>query len=411
MRKILLLITAMLFVLSTQAQSLKVFTPSNTSTTDYDPIGISPNGKYLIGWRYFISPTSGTTSYTYFIMDWEEASSEDWYANGYRWGTFTDVNDIGNACGSVYDGTNIGMGYCVPTIKDGQKGTTAHFYQQDGSDKFINSKNTVVGYVRDYDKSISVPWLWSLNGSFALSTPTSAMNNIQTNYSLIPIYISDDEGIIYGTLKNEAGYGCIPVKWIYNGNGYECITIASDFIEPKLHTEYEESAKPYKEFEIFHVSPNGEWLSVRLMTKENKSMIARYNTSTDSLEVLGDGYDSGAIANDGTMVGQYDKGNYYWPANADSAYIFEDVFPIVKEQLSYMAPKDISADGRTILGENGNSIVVLSDAIPTIPSGIQNVVNEKNIKTGIYNLIGVRLKEYTKPGIYIKNGKKIIVGK
>lgn len=400
-----------LFVLSTQAQNLKVFTPSNTTTTDYTPIGISPNGKYMIGSRYFISPTSGTWSLIYFIMDWQNCSSEDWHANGYRWGTFTDVNDSGNACGSVYDGDNIGMGYCVPTVIDGQKTTTAHFYQADGVDKYINSQNTVVGYVRNYDTSTSDPYVWTANGSTSLPTPTSALNGIQANYSLVPVYISDDEQIIYGTLKNETGYGCIPVKWTYKENGYECSAIASDLVEPKLYKEDHEYTTPYKEFEILHVSPNGEWLSILLTTTDNETLMARYNTKNETLNVLEKGGNSGCIADDGTMVGQYSQGNYYWPAESDSAYIFEDVFPLVKEELEHMAPKDISADGKTILGESGYSIVVLSEADPTIPSGIKAVTSENMTTAGTYTLDGIRLEKVTMPGVYIRNGKKILIEK
>lgn len=413
MRKRLLIILSILFgfVHSSHAQTLTVFTPSNTTTTDFDTKGISPNGTYLIGSRYFVSSRTGTFSITYFILNWQNYStvtnitSDHYYPATSKERSICDVNNIGNACGSVMDDdSNVGAGYCVPAVKNGKKTTIKHVYKKGAIAKYINVNNSIVGY-----NSGTEPYLATATGGvISLPTPASVLDSIQSGFYLIPLYISDDESTIIGTLQYNNRY--IPVKWIYGQNGYECYAFAEKWIEPVLHEYNYEYSTSYKSFNITYVSPNGEWLSGLLTSNENKSYTARYNMTLDSFDILEDKtFSGGPIADNGLMVGKDSKnGHYYWPADADTIFTFEEVFPIVKE-IGGMTPVDISADGKTIIGDYGYSIVVLSDAVADIPSNIRNINNNKECKTEIFTLNGMRIEKITSPGIYIKNGKKIIV--
>jgi len=392
--------------------------PNPSDYVEYTPTGISPNGRYLIASRMQTSPWSYNYNIHDFIIDlqtWQE--TEAIYLSEYRYCTFQDVNNYGNACGTVsYDeDKGYGKGYGTPAVKDGNYYAKAitYIYSSDAAVTTygINDNKTIVGTIQNSQKY--EPIVITADGITNLPIPSEVVNDL-SEYTVAPLSISNDEQTIIGY----ASFGrYIPLKWTRKNGNYVCMPLAVKYVSPVLDGGNGENVEtPYTSFSISNVSDNMEWISGTLTDKEGKNHIARYNVNNDSFDLLESEniaiYSACPITDSGTMIarGTTEDGNvtgYYWNAGSSSAVEIKKCFPILSDYKS-VSIAGISSDGRTILGVCDGCMFVLSEAVAS-SIGQQAVVGGNKEESGFYNLNGCKIKFPKTPGIYIHNGKKIVI--
>lgn len=392
--------------------------PNPSDYVEYTPTGLSPNGRYLIASRMQTSPWSYNYNIHDFIIDlqtWQE--TEAVYLSEYRYCTFQDVNNYGNACGNVWhdEKKGAGIGYGEPAVKDGSyyAKPITYIYSSDAAVTTygINDNKTIVGTVQNSRKY--EPIVFTDDGITNLPIPTEVVNDLP-EYTVAPLSISNDEQTIIGY----ASLGrCIPLKWTRKNGDFVCTPLAVKYISPVLDGGNGKNVEtPYTSFSINCVSDNMEWISGTLTDKEGKNHVARYNVNNDNFDLLESENlainSAGPITDSGTMIarGTTADGNvtgFYWSSGSSSAVEIKIVFPILSDYKS-ISVAGISSDGRTILGLCDACMFVLSEAVA---SGIgQQVDVAKNKKeSGFYNLNGCKIKALKTSGIYIHNGKKIVI--
>lgn len=412
MKRILFLVPIIfsLCLLQAKGQKLIIITNPNPDYVMLEPIGISPNGRYIIGnWMQTNAWTYNYQSRDFIVnlQTWQETNA--YYKNEYKDGYFADVNNYGNACGSVISSdNNVGLGYGTPAIRDGNYYAKGYIYDTGEITAYgINDNKTIVGTIWD-PKQKPVIWKFAETViSSRLPVPTSIEEN-STDYAIVPLSISNDEKTIIGFASNG---NSIPLEWTYTNGSYECKVLASKYVSLKSDLK---SAAPYVSFEVKCISDNHEWISGTLKDQEGIIHVARYSVKNDVLDVLGsenpDINSAGPITDDGTMIPAGWENGYntafYWSAGSKTIHRIKDVFPILSDYTS-ISIKAISSDGLTILGNSGSELFVISEANPT---RINQISAEKGKGDNYYyNLSGCKISKPTTHGLYIHNGQKIIV--
>lgn len=139
------------------------------------------------------------------------------------------------------------------------------------------------------------------------------------------------------------------------------------------------------------------------------------NITAESGMAPGEGRD--AISEDGETT-------YHYPYNAEQATVFFR-YGLYRTHLTIL--KDYADDlplgvGKTVKGEDEDWVVVdnfrltyygnnttVEEVEKTLTTGIEDVTETKVSDNRIYNLQGVQVQNASKPGLYIKNGKKFVV--
>lgn len=435
-------LTAILIVVMSvpaSGQMLTIIDPADANEYSFSATGVSPNGKWIIG------DVSGSEASMYSspcilnVQKWNEKKAV--YANGYRYGSFADINNNGYACGWIADDDgNVGVGYAAPwsTGSEDRHWAKGFVYYSlppqspiDAVGVFdINDNNTILGtlrYMYTNNNYYVEPVLWTCSDEqevnmVNLPMPTEMIENLSA-YQVIPMKISEDETKIIGYVYD--GNRHIPLNWSSENGQYVCAALSSKNIEPMFYSDNHEYTTPYLSFCPSCVSDNCEWIGGDLYDTERNLFIARYNVTSDRFDVLtsSNGLGKVLITNDGTMIWGYtyntDEGTFtsakYWMPDSSAPTDIKDSFPILAD-FDNLTVHGISSDGKTIVGtkiapasgvEGGNKIFVLTDAEP---SGISCVGADKSTSSNaVYNLNGVRISNITTPGIYIRNGKKVVV--
>lgn len=441
MKLISKLLTALLLGISVTAsgQTLKIIDPAEANYYSFNATGISPDGQFITGECMGSSASYYSYAFITSLQKWTEKKAI--YGNAYYHNqSFIDVNNQGYACGYIGDDdNNIGVGSAVPWSTGSEdrhwaKGLVYYSLPpQSPIDAVgvydINDNNTILGtlwYMYTSNNYYVEPVLWTCSDEQVvnmvnLPLPTEMIENLSW-YQVIPLAISEDETIIIGYVC-AADYGgrYIPLKWSVENGQYVCTALSDKNIEPMFYSDDHEYTTPYISFEPSSVSENCEWIGGDLYDTERNLFTARYNVATDKFEVLPSSNSvSSFITNDGTMIWNYtystDEGTfnsaYYWSPNSTTATDIKEVFPILSDIGSFFV-HGISSDAKTIVGtqyggsEGGNKIFVLTEATP---SGISCINTDKGANCdAIYNLNGIRVNKTTAKGLYIKNGKKVVV--
>lgn len=276
------------------------------------------------------------------------------------------------------------------------------------------------------------PCIWQDKKCTTLSYPTKSEMGYNVDGAAVR-WMSADASVLLGYIVDDKATWPA-VIWRKNASGgYDCDPICKDFFEDGY-----KKGKPYMMFSPASLSANGEWVALTIQEEFDDSnfnnpipaeKVARYNLKTGKLEILEGqtiNLSASAIANDGSVLlytnvdGIFGRVGYEWKAGETSIVCIDDQVSKVKGMPDFGAnvPAAYAADGRTIMGfgidQDANifSYVVSLEAIENAALGIQKPMVETNAsfsKSGIYTITGRKVLNMNQPGLYIKDGKKILV--
>lgn len=382
------------------------------------------NGKYVVGTNYstFAPCVWDVENNVYY--DFVNAEEGSTFHAGSNNGLFVGENGDYAACATL-DGELQTLYYNVGEeiyneeldfwYSTGDAGSSAYAVTADGE--------TIFGYY--FDQSYyTTPCYWRNGERFDLPLPTFEETGFGFNGGEVR-WCTPDGKVLLGFLMDD--YGTWPAcVWRMNEDGrYECDPVCKDFYEADYGF-----GKPYMLFCPYGLSENGEWVSISLQEEfdafnwapQTPVQMARLNLNSGELQILGEEVDqatiAGCIANDGSMLfianalmGMVGREAYYWAAGTQNSIALEELTGELDEMADLLGntPCFISADGKTIqgFGLNANAdifsyIITMADAV-----SLNKLAAEQGMQ--ICNLQGEQLSEVSAPGIYVINGKKVLV--
>lgn len=385
---------------------------------------MSPNAKYVVGMNFATYAPAAWNVETNEIIefpDYEEGAFHAANSNGIFVGDDGNHAIKADAAGNVtplyrFEGEEIETEW--GPMSTGDAGSAAYAISEDGK--------TIAGYYFDSSYN-TTPCIWTENNTrIDLPLPTMEEAGFEVNGGQVR-YMTPDAKILVGYLiDNMATWpACI---WRQNeSGGYDYDIICKDYWE-----EDYEQGKPYMVFNPAGISANGEWLALTIQGEYNffdfdapipPTQAARLNLTNGNLEILTTDMELAptGIANDGaTLV--YAGGNdmmgragYVWEAgSANSTVSVDDILSALPqlEELASNTPCALTADGKFVQGfgidgENIFSYVVDFDKAVGINTA--KVENKTAASGRIFNINGQQVRNMNGRGLYIINGKKILV--
>ena len=408
-------------------------TPFTTSTQLMGE-GMSPNAKYVTGLNYgaqspciWDTETGAFTNFT----DYEEGALHAVNSKGTAVGTTLGYGGkalVCNADGSSYtlqdnggENTQGADAWCIS--EDGKTIGGFYFYFE-----WTNLTQTE-GYYATF------PCVWQDKKCIDLPYPKSSDMGFNIDGAGLR-WMSSDGSVLLGYLVDDKATWPA-VIWRKNAQGtYFCDPICKDFFE----AEYQKG-KPYMMFSPTSLSSNGEWVALTIQDEFDDSnfntpaptpKVARYNLKTGKLEVLDSdqALSASSIANDGSVLlytnidGIFGRIGYVWKAGQSSLVCLDDLMSKIKGVPDFGAnvPASFASDSQTFMGfgidqdTNIFSYVLnLATAEKAIndPNAIEDVKAQDSTPSlangGIYTITGRKVSEMKVPGLYIVNGKKVLV--
>lgn len=447
MKKLFTLLLCAGMGLATQAQNNFTVSPTNYGADEIGFVaeGMSDDLKWVAGsdqlGNYPAVWNTETNTMSLLIeqdsvwidpMVWGEVGEPYWDYKNYE-GVFHAITANGVAVGSMTDANYISHPVCY----DANNGTYFRLFetaQDAGSEAYgiTADGSTIVGY--HFDESwTTYACVWTNNGQTRTDLPWPTNMRFEIDYASAR-WISADGAMILGYVQDFNTGDWVAVAWRRNGNSYEPVPFGDNFYQTREFDDNGELIEvdcpnPYYKFEPCALSANGVWASVFLVESYDvndwfntpAATCARYNFTTQQLEVFAndsdeDGPELFGIANDGTAVGRRNQEDaVIWNVNSNEIVR-------VAEQYAGDAYVDawmmsalcfVTGDGCYTLGysmdEYGNEssfILRLRDHV-----GIENVEAEPvapRVK-GIYDMMGRKLDKVNGRGVYIIDGKKVLV--
>ncbi len=404
-------------------------TPFTTSTQLMGE-GMSLNAKYVSGLNYATSaPCIWNTEANTFtnFTNYEEGSLHTVNSDGVAVGSSLGYG--GKALIAYADGTS-------ETLSDNgganTQGADAWCISEDGKTiggfyyyfEWTNAEQTEGFYA-------TFPCVWQDKKCTTLSYPKKSEMGYNVDGAAVR-WMSADASVLLGYIVDDKATWPA-VIWRKNASGgYDCDPICKNYFEDGY-----KKGKPYMMFSPAALSANGEWIALTIQEEFDDSnfnnpipapKVARYNLKTGKLEILEGqaiALTASAISNDGSVLmytnvdGIFGRVGYEWKSGETSVVCIDDQISKVKGVPAFGAnvPAAYALDGKTIMGfgidEDANifSYVVSLEAIEEAINGIDKltVAEPQNFKTGIYTITGRKVLNMNQPGLYIKDGKKVLV--
>lgn len=404
-------------------------TPFTTSTQLMGE-GMSLNAKYVAGLNYSTSApciwVTEANTFTNFTQ--------------YEEGSLHAINNDGMAVGST-------LGYGGKALIAYANGKSEVLQDNGGSNTqgadawCISDDGKTIGGFYYYFEWINeaendgyfatFPCVWQDKKCTTLSYPKKSEMGFNVDGAAVR-WMSADASVLLGYLVDDKATWPA-VIWRKNASGdYDCDPICKDYFEDGY-----KKGKPYMMFSPVSLSANGEWIALTIQEEFDDSnfnnpipapKVARYNLKTGKLEILEGqtiALSASAISNDGSVLmytnvdGIFGRVGYEWKAGETSIVCVDDKINKVKGMPAFGAnvPAAYALDGKTIMGfgidEDANifSYVVSLEAIDEAINGIDNLTTSKpqNLAKGIYTITGRKVLNMNQPGLYIKDGKKVLV--
>ena len=401
-----------------------------TTNTQLMGEGMSLNAKYVAGLNYSTSAP----------CIWNTEANTFTNFTQFEEGSLHSVNNDGMAVGSTlgYGGKAL-IAYIngkSEMLQDNggsnTQGADAWCISEDGKTiggfyyyfEWTNAEQTE-GYYATF------PCVWQDKKCTTLSYPGKSEMGFNVDGAAVR-WMSADASVLLGYLVDDKATWPA-VIWRKNASGgYDCDPICKEYFEDGY-----KKGKPYMMFSPASLSANGEWVALTIQEEFDDSdfskpipspKVARYNLKTGKLEIL-EGQvlplTASAISNDGSVLmytnvdGIFGRVGYEWKGGTSVACIDDQVNKVKgMPEFGANVPAAYAADGKTIMGfgidEDANifSYVVSLEAIDEAINGIWKPMVGTNTsfgKTGIYTITGRKVLNMNQPGLYIKNGKKILV--
>lgn len=387
---------------------------------------MSPNCKYVVGSNFAtLAPCVWdveTNTYYNYECDGESASFHASSNNGLFVGddgTQAAYATIGGELQNLW--YNVGEEVYNEELdfwySTGDAGSSAYAVTADGE--------TIFGFYFDATY-YTTPCYWRNGERVDLPIPTEEEVGFEVSGAEVRWCTSDGKLLLGYVLDN---YGTWPAcVWRRNEQGgYDCDPICKDYYEADFGNN-----KPYMLFCPYGLSENGEWVSLSIQGEfdafnwadPTPVQMARLNLNSGVLQVLDEELDqtttASCIANDGSMffiggalMGMVGRVANYWESNAESSCPMEELTGVL-EELEYVmgnTPCAVSADGKTIQGfalsEEGDLFTYVIN-LGNIVS-LNELAAQQGKSLEICNLQGEMLHEVSVPGLYIINGKKVLV--
>lgn len=303
---------------------------------------ISANGQYVAG-RY-------SDDVTGYVTDWKTGATK------------TAATDEAEEKTYFYNVANNGTAF-------GYVGSQAATLSIDGTVKLFGDSAIVKDGTNDatlfvgneYNNAVMYPHacIWDKDGNRQmLPEPTDSWAGYVVNGTSAE-FISPDSSVIVGYTVDDFYTSPVAI-WHLNRDGK---TYSLDLsLQKKYFAAGWDMVHPYTTITPMGLSDNGQWISLSLVDQDYNSGMARYNLTTDSIEVcMGSGRGSTpipvGIADDGTLVGyDWSGGAIIWKAgeasykNLSEAYVGATKLADFDANGNHMAI-GISADGRYIVGQ------------------------------------------------------------
>lgn len=376
----------------------------------------SPNMNYVVGSNFS----------TYAPALWNTQSGEVTDFAAYEEGAFHAVNDSGMAVGDDGD-------FALAFRADGTKLDLYKDASDAGSSAcgVSNDGKVIAGFYFKTDFS-TFPCIWNEQGERTdLPLPTSLAAGYHVGGGEARMMSADGNTIVGFIFDDMSLWPAI--VWHRNAQGgYDYDLVSADYFE----MDYGQG-KPYMQFTPKGLSANGEWLSLQvqaeyqfLVSAPPTIKAARFNLVTRQLEVLtmpspitAQNMEPVTPGNDGTLPlftmidGMVGRIGYLWPVGTDTPVCLDDVLVRVKDmpEICCNVPCTVSADGSMIQGfgittdndifsyvfDYNDYLQALDIALPAI---------DAPCATGrTYNLMGMPVVRPTAPGLYVVDGRKVII--
>ncbi len=387
------------------------------------------------------------------------ASSNMRYVTGMnvaRYGAFiwdTENNEVGEIIGDFANCDFRGVtndGTAFGTISNEDMVTTySASFDMTGKSKTIESQmSTIYGVTPDGSIAVGcmldeIMWwptacIWKDGVRTELPVPSKAECGIDHDGANAQ-FISADGKVIVGYLQDWVS-ARPAIVWRQQADG----TYAADVISKDIWESAYGQGKKYLRFEPLGLSENGKWLCLSAQKEAGGSMptpefMVRMNLETgeiiesetpdfDFFEPTVTNIYPTSIANDGTCIGSTkdEMGNQsgvIWKAGDKAPKLLAEVYPTVSqfEEYDYFQhhPITISADGKKIVGfgcpitvyEDGTDYDFETYLLDT--EGTDGIATLKTMKPSAssrsYTINGQQVLNKKQPGLYIENGKKILV--
>lgn len=236
-------------------------------------------------------------------------------------GSFHAVNNNGVAVGGLNTAD-----YVSHPIMATADGNLTYLYYSDadaGSEAYGISEDgsTIVGFYFDEDWKTTA-CVWTENGTVRtdLPCPTAEQMGFPVEY-VSARWISTDGNVILGYAQDDNTGAWVAMLWKKVNGEWVINPFGGNFYQTKYYTEDGELVipgdKPYFDFEPIAISANGDWVSVKVLTRHDPTdwdnipleQAARYNVTSNTLQVADFNEEYSelrmfGIADNGTAVGR-----------------------------------------------------------------------------------------------------------
>lgn len=429
MKKILLTLLSAAFTTALFAQNEILTTPVDQS---FQATFMSHNRNFLAGENSDLSvPSMWNTTTNQFVQVVVPTETGE-----PMMGAFNAISNNGIAVGSISDFS----GNSIAIMADfNANGNYTELYRLEGETNadawgITDDGSTIAGFYFTNWTDVHA-CVWTNNGQTRteLPVPTQAQMGFGIDY-VSARYISADGNTVLGYAQSEADGEWVALAWRKVNGEYQPLCFAQDYYLSINDDNAGPIAGKYFAFEPTALSADGNWAVLSVTESFDPwdfdyapvKLLARYNLTTNTLEVLHSNIDnveiSGfGIANDGTCVGRLVEMNrttsaiIWYPAAQEVALCSEGFAgDSYFDNQSVTTLSSISPEGNYIAGFAMTEYGDMTSFVAPLNRGTEGIsqvdaqpIAQPCIK-GIFDMYGRKLDAIRGHGIYIIDGKKVI---